>query len=131
MSNRNVSPQWSPVLSNGITREAPARDAGDGLAAMKPGLIDRDHKPSERCPDDYGVAAMEPGLIDRDHDLAVVPDLGVLLAAMEPGLIDRDHRAWWLTIATWFQPQWSPVLSTGITSTWISMRGYPSEYSGH
>ena len=36
-------PQWSPVLSTGITRDndlsAPAAD----LAAMEPGLIDRDH----------------------------------------------------------------------------------------
>ena len=89
---RGWSPQWSPVLSTGIT----------GLAHV-----------SALPPED---AAMEPGLIDRDHEPQLLGLLGGPLAAMEPGLIDRDHRCQMAVGVSIRAPQWSPVLSTGITT---------------
>ena len=44
------------------------------------------------------IAAMEPGLIDRDHRDEHLERLFAIVAAMEPGLIDRDHLA--ITVIT-------------------------------
>ena len=60
-------PQWSPVLSTGITSPHHRRlDVARG-AAMEPGLIDRDHRPLPGHLVNGLRAAMEPGLTDRDH----------------------------------------------------------------
>ena len=155
-------PQWSPAWSAGSTagREATSHPRGrrngarpgrpgallegdhalvDGLAAMEPGLVGREHMPvatpsgaKRRMPQwspawsagstgglegtalDEG-AAMEPGLVGRStpgHSAGPLNDLG---AAMEPGLVGREHppsgRARCLSMA----PQWSPAWSAGST----------------
>ena len=38
-----LKPQWSPVLSTGITRRSIGKGVEADVAAMEPGLIDRDH----------------------------------------------------------------------------------------
>ena len=83
-------PQWSPVLSTGITPVPLLLQAGLP-AAMEPGLIDRDHERGGSRQEDANYAAMEPGLIDRDHPDRTRPARRPAGAAMEPGLIDRDH----------------------------------------
>ena len=67
--------QWSPVLETGNTRRLAARRRRYAVAAMEPGLRDREYDPM--------IAAMRLGLV----------------AAMEPGLRDREYAAGpiWLT----------------------------------
>ena len=88
---RVTLPQWSPVLSTGITGDA------EPLGVLE--LVSRNGARSYR--------PGSPASWDATH--------GEAEAAMEPGLIDRDHPDCSAPVNVPAWPQWSPVLSTGIT----------------
>ena len=83
-------PQWSPVLETGN------------------GALPRGGQPRS------GVAAMEPGLGDREWPRHRVNRIPQHQAAMEPGLGDREWTRTHSPPSVVFGvPQWSPVLETG------------------
>ena len=84
-------PQWSPVLSTGIT----ARALREAEALAEP----------------QWSPVLSTGITHTSRRHIITPPF----AAMEPGLIDRDHCRWWIGWRFNRVPQWSPVLSTGIT----------------
>ena len=107
--------QWSPVLETGNTPALALEQGGVALAAMEPGLRDREYRSTRSAPDGQRAAAMEPGLRDREYSprrrcsriltalqwspvletgntrpLEPHPRLGPI-AAMEPGFRDREY----------------------------------------
>ncbi len=61
------------------------------MAAMDPGLRDREYYDQLSYLSEWLTAAMEPGLRDREYDLAAQLVAGIRGAAMEPGLRDREY----------------------------------------
>ena len=110
------TPQWSPVLSTGITPSS-GRAAGgctcrNGARSYRPGSRRAARPPRRSRRGRNGARSYRPGSPGdvRGRDAAQ-------LAAMEPGLIDRDHMNRDVAARPRGPPQWSPVLSTGITSS--------------
>src|SRR5579875_2693531 len=104
------------MCRNGARPERPGKRAGHArqleagpVAAMEPGLRDRENPDGTVSVRELFRAAMEPGLRDREN----TEDYGIgvinAVAAMEPGLRDRENsssvpRSW---CSRW--PQWSPA----------------------
>ena len=117
---RYMLPQWSPVLETGNGLRYTTNTTAYRLAAMEPGLGDREWRTrlSVFCasgpicrngarswrpgmaivlpiPDRFQpLAAMEPGLGDREWSYPYVPGTLTASAAMEPGLGDREWLKW-------------------------------------
>ncbi len=109
-------PQWSPVLSTGITQTSIARDVARVMAAMEPGLIDRDHPQGTptRCRSytcRNGARSYRPGSRPAHCVRPRRSPSRNGARSYRPGsltqVVDISSR---LPL-----PQWSPVLSTGIT----------------
>ena len=89
---RQMSPQWSPAMKTGNTRQPRIGHGRFLQASMEPGHEDRE----------YAVYQGDPALWRR--------------ASMEPGHEDREYPppdGFW--VATMTVPQWSPAMKTGNT----------------
>ena len=120
-SNRSLTvtrcPQWSPVIATGKTTRR-AADAYPNLPpAMEPGHCDREN-PCHRAPAHPNrKPAMEPGHCDRENVLHLTEHQPSIKPAMEPGHCDRENHSDSTTPTNGWDPQWSPVITTGKTTT--------------
>ena len=114
-------PQWSPVMKTGNTAECrtcPTRRTG---ASMEPGHEDREYPRHGRAHPLLTRASMEPGHEDREYVHDLVPQAVTQHASMEPGHEDREYACSDQTApARDGGPQWSPVMKTGNTWSWVA-----------
>ena len=114
---RAILLQWSPVLETGNTCSRTYVHMPRRVAAMEPGLRDREYDPLtvsvaydeqllqwspvletgntgalRPAAGVRALAAMEPGLRDREYDRARGSRQQRGYAAMEPGLRDREYQ---------------------------------------